>query len=40
MDCVADVAKAVFSHRYVLAADIAKFFDKVSHNLLLNKIGL
>lgn len=40
VDCVADVAKTVYTHRYVLEADIAKFFDQVSHNLLLKKIGL
>lgn len=39
VDCVAEVAKTVYSHRYVLEADIAKFFDRVSHNLLLKQIG-
>jgi RNA-directed DNA polymerase len=39
VDCVADVAKTVYGHRYVLEADIAKFFDRVSHNLLLKQIG-
>ncbi len=35
VDCVAQVAKAVDTHRFVLEADIAKFFDRVSHNQLL-----
>lgn len=35
VDCVAQVAKAVDTHRFVLEADIAKFFDRVSHKLLL-----
>jgi RNA-directed DNA polymerase len=39
VDCAADVAAKVYSHRYVLEADIAKFFDRVSHNLLLKQIG-
>lgn len=34
-DCVADVAKTVFTHRQVLEVDIAKFFDKVPHHQLL-----
>ncbi len=38
VDCVAQVAKAVDTHRFVLEADIAKFFDRVSHNLLLKLI--
>lgn len=39
VDCAADVAAEVYTHRYVLEADIAKFFDRVSHNLLLKQIG-
>ncbi len=39
VDCAADVAVQVYTHRYVLEADIAKFFDRVSHNLLLKQIG-
>ena len=39
VDCAADVAAAVYTHRYVLEADIAKFFDRVSHNLLLKQMG-
>jgi RNA-directed DNA polymerase len=35
-DCVAMVAKTVYSHRHVLEADIASFFDKVNHNKLLS----
>ena len=35
VDCVALVAKTVYTHRYVLEADIAKFFDRVSHKKLL-----
>ncbi|MDE2107354.1 MAG: group II intron reverse transcriptase/maturase [Patescibacteria group bacterium] len=32
VDCVAQVAKTVDTHRYVLEADIAQFFNRVSHN--------
>jgi RNA-directed DNA polymerase len=39
VDCVAQVAKAVDTHRFVLEADIAKFFDRVSHNLLLRLLN-
>jgi group II intron reverse transcriptase/maturase len=38
VDCVAEVAKVVSTHRFVLEADIANFFDRVSHNLLLKLI--
>ncbi len=34
VDCVARVAKQVYSHRHVLEADIEKFFDRVSHKRL------
>lgn len=35
VDCVAAVAKKVYSHRYVLEADIENFFGQVNHNKLL-----
>jgi RNA-directed DNA polymerase len=36
VDCVAKVAETVYRHRHVLEADIEKFFDKVSHQKLMN----
>jgi len=38
VDCVAAVAKQVYSHRHVLEADIENFFNEVSHNKLLKFI--
>lgn len=38
IDCVAIVAKQVYSHRHVLEADIEKFFDQVSHHRLLGML--
>lgn len=39
VDCVAEVAKQVYRHRYVLEADIEKFFDQVSHIKLLKMLS-
>jgi len=36
--CVAEMAEAVYKHRYVLEADIEGFFDNVDHKLLLKMI--
>ena len=38
-DCVAQTAKAVYKHRYVLEADIESFFDRVNHKKLVKMLG-
>lgn len=37
-ECVADAAKTIYTHRYVIEADIEGFFDNVSHKKLIGML--